>query len=186
MTGACWNPATPRLAPQRLRTPGGSCRRARRPSLDLPSFALDWRPPRERDFRPSQAPARRSRLRTGGSGCDSWSQSLSAKQRTGCMKSVSRPLMPRFAGQAPRASPNRFVCSRLARSTTCSSDSEDAAEILRIPAGWRAGGPFRGVRRGVFGGKRGWCPGADSNHRHPDFQSGALPTELPGRTGMTF
>ena len=28
-----------------------------------------------------------------------------------------------------------------------------------------------------------WCPGADSNHRHADFQSAALPTELPGRSG---
>ena len=26
-----------------------------------------------------------------------------------------------------------------------------------------------------------WCPGADSNHRHADFQSAALPTELPGQ-----
>src|SRR6478672_11534291 len=25
-----------------------------------------------------------------------------------------------------------------------------------------------------------WCPGAGSNHRHCDFQSHALPTELPG------
>ena len=25
-----------------------------------------------------------------------------------------------------------------------------------------------------------WCPGADSNRRHQDFQSCALPTELPG------
>ena len=25
-----------------------------------------------------------------------------------------------------------------------------------------------------------WCPGADLNHRHADFQSAALPTELPG------
>src|ERR1700716_689785 len=28
-----------------------------------------------------------------------------------------------------------------------------------------------------------WCPGAESNHRHCDFQSHALPTELPGRRG---
>ena len=28
-----------------------------------------------------------------------------------------------------------------------------------------------------------WCPGADSNHRHADFQSAALPTELSGHPG---
>src|SRR5690625_5884377 len=26
-----------------------------------------------------------------------------------------------------------------------------------------------------------WCPEAESNHRHEDFQSTALPTELSGR-----
>ncbi len=30
------------------------------------------------------------------------------------------------------------------------------------------------------GEKHAWCPGAESNHRHCDFQSHALPTELPG------
>ena len=29
---------------------------------------------------------------------------------------------------------------------------------------------------------RRWCPGAELNHRHTDFQSVALPTELPGRS----
>ena len=28
-----------------------------------------------------------------------------------------------------------------------------------------------------------WWPGAESNCRHADFQSAALPTELPGREG---
>ena len=26
---------------------------------------------------------------------------------------------------------------------------------------------------------KNWCRGAESNHRHEDFQSSALPTELP-------
>ena len=29
--------------------------------------------------------------------------------------------------------------------------------------------------------KKEWCLGAESNHRHEDFQSSALPTELPRR-----
>ena len=31
-----------------------------------------------------------------------------------------------------------------------------------------------------------WCPGAELNHRHADFQSAALPTELPGHSRSAF
>src|SRR3989449_6257803 len=43
--------------------------------------------------------------------------------------------------------------------------------------------PFfgKGVRRGC-----GEWPGAESNCRHADFQSAALPTELPGRKSGNF
>ena len=40
--------------------------------------------------------------------------------------------------------------------------------------------PTQAVTLGFIGIK--WCPGADSNHRHADFQSAALPTELPGQS----
>ena len=33
-----------------------------------------------------------------------------------------------------------------------------------------------GVEVGIFK----WCPGAESNHRHEDFQSTALPLSYPG------
>src|SRR5436309_12987710 len=29
-----------------------------------------------------------------------------------------------------------------------------------------------------------WCPGTELNRRHEDFQSSALPTELPGHEGQ--
>lgn len=35
-------------------------------------------------------------------------------------------------------------------------------------------------RRKEVGSGRKWCPGPESNQRHCDFQSHALPTELPG------
>jgi hypothetical protein len=38
----------------------------------------------------------------------------------------------------------------------------------------------RGQRCSAGPMKSTWCPGAESNHRHCDFQSHALPTELPG------
>ncbi len=31
-----------------------------------------------------------------------------------------------------------------------------------------------------------WWPGVELNHRHGDFQSPALPTELPGLVGQKF
>ena len=30
-----------------------------------------------------------------------------------------------------------------------------------------------------------WCPGTELNRRHADFQSAALPTELPGHRGSS-
>jgi hypothetical protein len=43
-------------------------------------------------------------------------------------------------------------------------------------------GSFRRTSRTRRRSGRRWCLGADSNHRHADFQSAALPTELPRQT----
>src|SRR5882757_9356241 len=50
--------------------------------------------------------------------------------------------------------------------------------FARVIEPWRTSAD-RKERRGT----EDWCPGAESNHRHCDFQSHALPTELPGRRG---
>jgi hypothetical protein len=50
-------------------------------------------------------------------------------------------------------------------------NSESNQEIRSV--GWAVKRSCRKIK---------WCPGAESNHRHCDFQSHALPTELPGRT----
>jgi hypothetical protein len=47
--------------------------------------------------------------------------------------------------------------------------------LLILFDGLAGGGRWRTEANGE------WCPGAESNHRHCDFQSHALPTELPGR-----
>ena len=50
------------------------------------------------------------------------------------------------------------------------------ARLIGPPQSWRPSSSWRAST----GLERGWCPGAESNHRHCDFQSHALPTELPG------
>lgn len=60
--------------------------------------------------------------------------------------------------------------------------SEDKIQIVGSNDNIRStfgpdGQPTPRVRKSV----QEWCPGAGSNHRHCDFQSHALPTELPGR-----
>jgi hypothetical protein len=50
---------------------------------------------------------------------------------------------------------------------------------FRAPREWRGSREFS-VRREDDSGWEKWCPGTESNRRHRDFQSRALPTELPG------
>ena len=86
-----------------------------------------------------------------------------------------------LAGGARRAPWNRRVRSRAG-----------------LPASWPMSGGFRLFRppRAVESanedaqpdrlGVEGWWPRAESNHRHKDFQSSALPTELLGRSRALY
>ena len=55
------------------------------------------------------------------------------------------------------------------------------ADSRSSPRRWRL---LRRVEREEVA--RNQCPGSESNQRHEDFQSSALPTELPGRLGATW
>lgn len=67
---------------------------------------------------------------------------------------------------------------------------QDQAELRDVLVGPRSRRPPGGTRvrpepkrkpRSMAGFQ---CPGADLNHGHPDFQSSALPTELPGQVAV--
>ena len=71
-----------------------------------------------------------------------------------------------------------FLCCTAARPALFSRVIFGVTMSGEIAAAARAGrAPARRPRR-----ERRWCLGADSNHRHADFQSAALPTELPRRS----
>ena len=146
---------SPRLAPRRPRSPSGLCHRARLSSRDLPTFAIKARPPRERDFRSSQAPIRRSLL------LDRW---------IGLRSLVTVPIreityrsfvgsVKRSAGGSWRTVPllgrNWFRCSELAgESCVCANRSR-----LRISCGIRScpadSGRLAPLRKGRAGGAQG-------------------------------
>ena len=48
--------------------------------------------------------------------------------------------------------------------------------VLGVPTNRAAAHEFRKIPFGL----QKWCPGAESNHRHEDFQSTALPLSYPG------
>ena len=88
---------------------------------------------------------------------------------------------PRYRFQ-PRRQPFNGRCMTVRRSFCYRSRKQVSiqdGDSARPPCGY----PARPKAcRGRFAGFWRWCPGAESNHRHCDFQSHALPTELPGPT----
>jgi hypothetical protein len=62
---------------------------------------------------------------------------------------------------------------------------KESAVSPRTIGGWIAALSFTIATQGNNAVISAWCPGAESNHRHCDFQSHALPTELPGHPGWS-
>jgi hypothetical protein len=62
----------------------------------------------------------------------------------------------------------------------CSKGSGDD-ESAKERSGRTGGENRKGSVRRSLSNDGGWCPGTESNRRHEDFQSSALPTELPGQ-----
>ena len=84
----------------------------------------------------------------------------------------------------------RTSCSAFSSKITATRDDRQNGNLLRIPPSCP---PVPGTKRHrQFAGfppaqthisqieKFKWCPGAESNHRHEDFQSTALPLSYPG------
>ncbi len=122
------------------------------------------------------ARAMRSRLTPSGMShrlSGSWSRqrgfSMSGAIRPGAQFCATRP---RRASSASFRLPKASLMWRELRALSTGSSP------ILIAFSARPRGRIR--HRLIVSGEK-WCPGAGSNHRHCDFQSHALPTELPGR-----
>ena len=107
------------------------------------------------------------------------------RSRSGCRDSGTGPRFPRSPRGPPgwrsscRGSPAASAPPRRCRTGPRRRSGRRNVEVVRRPFGDASGGsPCSTVPRTVRAWR--WCPGAGSNHRHRDFQSRALPTELPG------
>ena len=89
-----------------------------------------------------------------------------------CPHGVSiRPAAPQLSDVPIK----RVRLASIARAQHLTSPIPHGLPARRVPRGER-----RRLLSDVSELRNGWCPGTESNRRHCDFQSHALPTELPG------
>ena len=93
---------------------------------------------------------------------------------------------PRSPIVRPNRPPNRFEYAaprgpRTIRVGKCSPIFPRYSRGTTPSRGKARVAPLATAAKGRMNSDREWCPGAESNHRHCDFQSHALPTELPGQ-----
>ena len=109
-----------------------------------------------------------------------WSPSLSFSLHTACPRQTNRASSLFRVCGAPDLATEHFAskgeegggtrCLYRRRSRRLDFDTPSG-----IPSGWA-----HELVAGRVTSRNQWWPRAESNCRHPDFQSGALPTELPG------
>src|SRR6266550_4359193 len=80
-----------------------------------------------------------------------------------------------------------YVCDRISRRThtslsssnSLSNTSSEIGSVMEVILLVTTLSSVVGLQSGLS-----WCPGTELNRRHEDFQSSALPTELPGHEGQ--
>ena len=163
---------TPRTRePARVRARARSWQRPPLPALEQRLPALEQRPAHPRRLRaePASSPALRTTCAAPTpSGCDSHESRLKSS------------LQPWATGTRAWSSASMAAC-RLRKSARCSRPTSLPTASPVHQTAWIRPENVDGMDVRVAPTARKQCPGAESNHRHGDFQSPALPTELPGR-----
>src|SRR5204862_3894797 len=98
--------------------------------------------------------------------CRAWARPISPPS------AVTAALLDMFWGLNGRTRSPRLANSRHRPAVSTDLPTSD-------PQPCSINAAMRRLSEGDRGDVGRWCLGADSNHRHADFQSAALPTELP-------
>jgi hypothetical protein len=96
------------------------------------------------------------------------------------MRTFGTPKRPDCDASEPNSGPNTpFLC--LGSLDASGHIPPVASRSHSLKAHKRAPKAKRPITFSGDGASKFWWPGTESNHRHADFQSAALPTELPGQ-----
>ncbi len=121
--------------------------------------------------RSGEAPATSGARSGRGCACTAWRRTHRYSSHADCWRMVERVCGANAREPAPRCSGHVEPRSRYVATVAKGRGRSESLGRARSPA---------------FSGIFLECPGTELNRRHEDFQSSALPTELPGRVPRGF